>query len=50
MYTERTIYHKRCHFNQTVPLQPNGATSSCLAASSVHFTTSDLDFKWMSHE
>jgi len=28
----------------------NGATSSCLAASSVHFTPSDLDFKWMGSE
>jgi len=34
-YTERTIYHKRCH---------------CLVASSLHFTLSDLDFKWMSHK
>ena len=28
----------------------NGATSSCLAASSVHFTLSDLDFKRTSRE
>jgi len=33
---------------QNVLFTTNGVTSSCLAASSVHFTLSDLDFKKMS--